>query len=236
MRTTAGFLLVMLLLVVAACGGSDDTSTEGAATEGAATEAIETTDTAATEATETDADLQTFEVESAGFSLGVPSSWKGLDGDDFAKSGALEEFGNENPSLAPYVSALQAGNSPMKLLAADPELEGTFATNVNVLVQDVPEGTSAKDYADQNRSGLSSSLDIQGTIESEEVDHEAGDAAVARYRANLNSGGQEKTFSFVQYYFVDGTDAYVVTYTTVPEAEDRYQDDFETSAASFRFL
>ncbi len=232
MRTTAGFLLVLLLLVVAACGGSD-----GGSTEGAATQPADTTDTSAADrATETDADLQTFEVESAGFSLGVPSSWKGLDGDDFAKSGALEEFGKENPSLAPYVSALQAGNSPMKLLAADPELEGNFATNVNVLVQDVPEGTSAKDYADLNRSGLSSSLDIQGTIESEEVDHEAGDAAVARYRANLNSGGQQKTFSFVQYYFVNGTDAYVVTYTTVPEAEDRYQDDFEASAASFRFL
>jgi len=236
MRATAGFLLVMLLLVVAACGGSDETSTEGAATEGAATDATETTDTAATEATETDADLQTFEVESAGFSLGVPDSWKGLDGDDFAKSGALEEFGKENPSLAPYLSALQAGNSPMKLLAADPELEDNFATNVNVLVQDVPEGTSAKDYLEGNRSGLSSQLDIEGTIESEEIDHEVGDAAVARYRANLNSGGQKQTFSFVQYYFVDGTDAYVVTYTTLPQVEDRYQDVFETSAASFRFL
>ena len=236
MRTTAGFLLVMLLLVVAACGGSDDTSTEGAATEGAATDATETTDTAATEATETDADLQTFEVESAGFSLGVPDSWKGLDGDDFAKSGALEKFGEENPSLAPYLSALQAGNSPMKLLAADPELEDNFATNVNVLVQDVPEGTSAKDYLEGNRSGLSSQLDIEGTIESEEIDHEVGDAAVARYRANLNSGGQKQTFSFVQYYFVNGTDAYVVTYTTLPQVEDRYQDVFETSAASFRFL
>lgn len=233
MPTAAGFLLVMLLLVVAACGGSDDTSTEGVATDGAATE---TTDTAATEATETDADLQTFEVESAGFSLGVPDSWKGLDGDDFAKSGALEEFGKENPSLAPYLSALQAGNSPMKLLAADPELEDNFATNVNVLVQDVPEGTSAKDYLEGNRSGLSSQLDIEGTIESEEIDHEVGDAAVARYRANLNSGGQKQTFSFVQYYFVNGTDAYVVTYTTLPQVEDRYQDVFETSAASFRFL
>ena len=233
MRTAAGFLLVLLLLVVAACGGSDDISTEGVATDGAATE---TTDTAATEATETDADLQTFEVESAGFSLGVPDSWKGLDGDDFAKSGALEEFGKENPSLAPYLSALQAGNSPMKLLAADPELEDNFATNVNVLVQDVPEGTSAKDYLEGNRSGLSSQLDIEGTIESEEIDHEVGDAAVARYRANLNSGGQKQTFSFVQYYFVNGTDAYVVTYTTLPQVEDRYQDVFETSAASFRFL
>ena len=231
MHRTAGFLLVLLLLLVAACGGSG-----GGSTEGEASPPADTTDTSAGDTAATDADLQTLEVESAGFSLGVPSSWKGLDGDDFAKSGALEKFGKENPSLAPYLSALQAGNSPMKLLAADPELEGNFATNVNVLAQDVPEGTSAKDYADLNRSGLSSSLDIEGTIQTEEVDHEVGEAAVARYRANLNSGGQPKTFSFVQYYFVNGTDAFVVTYTTVPEAEERYQDDFEASAASFRFL
>jgi hypothetical protein len=237
MHAKAGLLLVLLLLFVAACGGSDDGgSTEGAATDETPTEATETTDTSATETAEEAADLQTFEVESAGFSLGVPSSWTGLSGDEFTKSGTLEEFGKENPSLAPYLNALQADNSPMKLLAADPELEGAFATNVNVLVQDVPEGTSAKDYADLNRSGLSSSLDIQGTIQTEEVDHEVGDAAVARYRANLSAGGRQRTFSFVQYYFVNGTDAYVVTYTTVPGAEDRYRDDFEASAGSFRFL
>ena len=236
MRTPAALLVVILLLVVAACGGSDGGSTEGAAPQPADTTDTSAADTSAVDTGSTDGDLQTLEVESAGFSLGVPPSWKGLDADDFAKSGALEDFGKENPSLAPYLSALQAGNSPMKLLAADPELEGNFASNVNVLVQHVPEGTSAKDYADLNRSGLSSQLDIQGSIESEEVDHEAGDAAVARYRANLTSGGEQKTFSFVQYYFVNGTNAYVVTYTTVPEAEERYQDDFETSAASFRFL
>ena len=236
MRTTAGLLLTLLLLLVAACGGSDGGSTEGDAAQPADTSDTTAADTGAADTGETNAELKTFEVESAGFSLGVPTSWKGLDGDDFAKSGALEQFGQENPSLAPYLSALQAGNSPMKLLAADPELEGDFATNVNVLVQDVPEGTSAKDYLDQNRSGISAQLDIQGSIESEELDHEAGDAAVARYRANLNSGGKQQTFSFVQYFFVNGTDAYVVTYTTVPDAEDRYQDVFETSAASFRFL
>lgn len=231
MRTAAGLLLVLLLLLVAACGGSDD----GGSTEGAAP-ATETTDTAATDTAESADDLQTLDVESAGFSLGIPSSWKGISGDDFAKSGALDEFGKENPSLAPYLNALQADNSPMKLLAADPELEDNFATNVNVLVQEVPEGTSAKDYLEENRSGLSSQLDIEGTIESEEVDHEVGDAAVARYHANLNAGGEQQTFSFVQYYFVKGTDAYVVTYTTLPQVEDRYQDDFEASAASFRFL
>lgn len=236
MRTTAGLLLVLLLLLVAACGGSDGGSTEGDAAQPADTSDTTAGDTTAADTAESDGDLQTIEVESAGFSLGVPSSWKGISGDDFKKSGALEEFGEENPSLAPYLSALQADNSPMKLLAADPELEDNFATNVNVLVQDVPEGTSAKDYLEGNRSGLSSQLDIEGTIESEEIDHEVGDAAVARYRANLNSGGQKQTFSFVQYYFVNGTDAYVVTYTTLPQVEDRYQDDFETSAASFRFL
>ena len=235
MRTTAGLLLVLLLLLVAACGGSDDASTE-AATDVIPTEATESADTPAADTGETGGGLQTFEVESAGFSLGVPSSWKGISSDDFRESGALEEFGKENPSLAPYVNALQADNSPMKLLAADPQLEDTFATNVNVLIQDVPEGTSPKDYLELNRSGLSSQLDIQGTIESEEIDHEVGDAAVARYHANLSSGGQKQTFSFVQYYFVNGTDAYVVTYTTLPQVEERYQDDFEASAASFRFL
>lgn len=236
MRRTTGLLLVLLLLLVAACGGSDGGSTEGDAAQPADTSDTAAGDTDAADTSGSAGDLQTIEVESAGFSLGIPSSWKGISGDDFAKSGVLEEFGKENPSLAPYLNALQADNSPMKLLAADPELENNFATNVNVLIQDVPEGTSAKDYLELNRSGLSSSLDIQGSIESEEVDHEVGDAAVARYHANLNAGGKPQTFSFVQYYFVNGTDAYVVTYTTLPEAEDRYQDDFETSAASFRFL
>ena len=236
MRTTAGLLLVLLLLLVAACGGSDGGSTEGDAAQPADTSGTTAADTDSADTAESDGDLQTIEVESAGFSLGIPSSWKGISGDDFKKSGALEEFGEENPSLAPYLSALQADNSPMKLLAADPELEDNFATNVNVLIQEVPEGTSAKDYLEGNRSGLSSQLDIEGTIESEEIDHEVGDAAAARYRANLSSGGQKQTFSFVQYYFVNGTDAYVVTYTTLPQVEDRYQDDFETSAASFRFL
>jgi hypothetical protein len=218
--------LTLLLLLLAGCGGggggstgaAPDPSASGGETEGGG------------------ADLQTIEVESAGFELGVPASWKGLSGDDFSKSDALEEFSRENPSLAPYLSALQGGDSPMKLLAADPELESGFATNVNVLLQTVPDGTSAEEYAQLNRSGITSSLDLDGEIESEPVHHPAGDAAVARYRANLTAAGEKKTFSFVQYYFVQGTNAYVVTYTTVPEAEERYSADFEQSAGSFRFL
>jgi hypothetical protein len=222
------FLVLGGLVVVLAapgCGGGDggDETNESAP-------APATTTTAAS------GDLEVYEVESAGFALGVPQSWNATSVDDFRESGALEEVAEENPNLAPFLEALQQPDSVMKFIAGDPELREKFSTNVNVIVEDLPDGVDAEAYEQANLTNIRQGLRLEGDIAESRIDTEAGEALRIAYEHRVAQGGQELALSVVQVILSADNRGYVVTYSTVPSALADYEPTFDESARSFRLL
>lgn len=214
-----------ILVLLAGCGGNGDGN--GDADDAPAPAATTTAESG---------DLEVYEVESAGFALGVPSSWDAASVDDFRESGALDEAASENPALAPYLEALQQPNSPMKFLAGDPEIREDFATNVNVIVEEIPATISAEDYQSANVSHIRRALQVEGELAEEQVELEAGPALRLEYRHEVTQGGQGRELTVVQYILAGEGRGYVITYTTVPEALAEYEAQFASSAATFRLL
>ena len=182
----------------------------------------------------TAAGFTTYAVPSANFSIAVPQSWRTFKADEvFADGEALDELERENPEFAQYRDALSDPRSPMKLVALDPKVRGGFATNVNVVAQDVPDDFTFEDFAQANEAELRTLSGVTAGLESDEVNLPAGRAQRLTYQARFTFSGQERSITTLQYGLVVDGWAYVITYTALPEYADEYRDDFERSASSF---
>jgi hypothetical protein len=180
------------------------------------------------------AGFTTYAVPAAKFSIAVPQSWRTFTADEvFADGEALDELERENPEFAQYRDALSDPRSPMKLVALDPNVRGGFATNVNVVAQDVPDDVSFEDFAQANEAELRTLTAITSGLESDEVNLPAGRAQRLTYQARFTFNGQERSIATLQYGLVANGWTYVITYTALPEFADEYRNDFERSANSF---
>jgi hypothetical protein len=201
--------VLLLLLVLAACGGGDDEPRR--ASNGG--------------------DLATYEVESSGFSIGVPSDWTVLSADEAFDEEVLDSIRENDPELAPIVDQMGAEDSPIKLVALAPMADERFKANVNVVViEDVPEGTTRDDYFAQSArqvEGLAES-----DVEEERVDLPAGMALVLRYEHSL--GGAAQPLAALQYVLFENGTGYTLTQTALASAAEQYTAEFERSAQSFR--
>jgi hypothetical protein len=177
----------------------------------------------------------TYSVPSAGFRIALPESWMTFRAQDvFGESEAeLERFARENPEFGGLTEALTDPRSPMKLVGFDPETHADFATNMNVVVENVPEGLSFDMYAQATEDALRSVGSIGGDLESKTVQLRAGPARQFSYEAQFTIAGQTQPVATLQYVFVAKGRGYVLSYATLPELADRYRDDFERSAGSF---
>ena len=90
------------------------------------------------EAQRTTGGQTTYKVASAGISIAVPESWRTISADEFDKGGGMEDVIRETPALEPYVEAFQGPNSVLKFVAVDPKVRDEFATNLNVIVEELP--------------------------------------------------------------------------------------------------
>jgi hypothetical protein len=201
------------LLALAACGGGGD-SGDGAYSkrdEGAQT---------------------VYELSEPSFSLGVPKSWTAITRDELNETGALERFAKDNPAVAPVLEGVLQPGSPVKFFALDPAVERGFATNVNVVVQDVPDDLELSDLAESSAAELRSLGVVEG-LRTTEVSLPAGTAVKITFRLRARYGAASRTVATLQYAFVDDGQSYVVTYSTLPELESRYAPAFEESARSF---
>ena len=227
MRASLGpvVLAAAVLLLLPACGGDGDEGGEPEPSPAPAT-------TTAAES----GDQEVYEVESAGFAIAVPESWNAASVDDFRESGALEQAAEENPDLAPMLEALARPDSIMKFIAGDPELRKDFATNVNVIREELPAGMDQEGDEAANLANIGQALRVEGDIEEERVDVEAGEALRIAYEHGITQGGEERRFAVVQYIVAREGEGYVITYTTVPDALAGYEPQFDESARSFRFL
>jgi hypothetical protein len=210
-RVTA-VLLVLLALV--ACGGGDD---EPAAEQ--------------PEKTGESGGLAAYDVPAGGFSLSVPKSWKAATIDEVLDEGGLERVRQEDPELARLIEPLAQPGSPIKFVALDPNVREEFATNVNVYVEDVPEGVTRQEYFDASVDNLSEALRTE-SIEQETVQLPAGEATRVTFEQEA-AGRQIAQLAYI--VFEEGT-GYVITYSTLPQFAEEYADTFESSAETFRLL
>jgi hypothetical protein len=182
----------------------------------------------------TAAGFTTYEVPSAGFTIAVPASWHAFTADEvFGDSEALDRITRENPDLAQFRDALADPRSPIKLIAADPDVRSGFATNVNVIAQDAPDGYSFEDFARASEAEIQSIAGQAGDLKREIVELPAGRAQRLAYHTEYTMDGQARSFALLQYGFVANGRSYILTYTTVRELAGEYEDDFERSARSF---
>lgn len=205
---------VLAALLLAGCGGASDST--------------------GVETQRTSAGHTTYDVASAGFSIAVPESWRTISADEFAEGGDWEAAITETPALAPYREALQGPDSVLKFVAVDPRVQDEFATNLNVIVEKLPAGATFEDYEQAFISQLESLPNLVGAIDRQRVDLPAGQALRVSYRLELLTSGRTLTVSTLQYALVGKGLAFTLTYTTLPDQTNAYEDAFAQSAQSLR--
>jgi hypothetical protein len=173
--------------------------------------------------------LATYEVESSGFSIGVPTDWRVLTADEVFSDEALDSMRDADPKLEPILDAMSAPDSPFKLIAADPSPDDDFATNLNVVVEDVPSGVTREDYFEASTAQFEE-FDVTDLTE-ERVALPAGAAMRSTFEHSL---GVDEPLAVLQYVLLGKETGSTLTYTTLPEAFGSRLDEFERSARSFR--
>jgi len=214
LRRASTFVLTALLL--AGCGGSDSTGEW--------------------ETRSTSPGRTTYDVASAGFSIAVPESWRAISADDLAASDEWEAVIKDTPALGPYAEILQGPDSVVRFIAVDPNVRDEFATNLNVIVEELSADVTLDDYEQEFIAQLESLPSLLGGIEHRRVNLPGGRAVRTSYMLKLVTSGRTRTVSTLQYAFVGEGAAYTLTYATLPSVAGAYQDTFAQSARSFRLL
>jgi hypothetical protein len=169
-----------------------------------------------------------------GFSIGVPKGWKSVDYRQIATTDVIDRLSQQNPQLASILQALRNPNSGVKLFSFDPSVTAGFATNMNVVVERVPAGTTAASYANAAIGQLGGLSIIVRPIRHRTVRLPAATAEELRYGLRLTVGTKHVVTSTTQDIVTHGSLAYVVTYTTLPAQLARRAPTFGASARSIR--
>jgi hypothetical protein len=207
-------LVIPALLVLTACGGGGDEA-DGAYSKREA------------------GDLTIYELAEPHFSLGIPKSWTAITRDELQKTGALDRFAADNPAVAATLQGLLRPDSPLKFFALDPSVQQGFVTNVNVVVQDVPDDTELHDLARGTAQELAALAVVRG-VKTTRVSLPAGPALKTTYHMDVRYGSAMRSVATLQYAMLADGSSYVVTYSTLPAFSARYASTFQASALSFR--
>ena len=161
--------VLLSLLALLACGGGDDEP----------------------ERVSDGGDLATYEVESSGFSIGVPSDWTVLSADEAFDEEMLDSIRENDPELAPIVDQMErrtrrSSSSPCRQRPTRP------GEPQRLVIEDVPEGTTRDDYFAQS-AGQVEGL-AESDVETERVDLPAGEALL-RYEHSLGGAARSRRFS-----------------------------------------
>ena len=131
------------------------------------------------------------------------------------------------PRMQPILDAMSDADSPFKLVAADPDVDDGFATNLNVVVEE-PPGLTRQQYFDAGSAQLES-LGIT-EFDEERVSLPAGEALRSTFEHSLG----DRPLAAVQYVLFENGTGYTLTYTTLPGTLESRLAGFEESARSFR--
>ena len=194
--------LVLCLAVLAGCGGSDD---RGDASS-----------------------LEQHVVDRAGFAVSVPGDWRTLDS---LEDEDVDEFAEENPDFEPFLRFVKETDA-LRFIALDPDVKDEFATNLNVLVTQLPSSVDFDRWIDQNVQAIRGIPSARvGRPTPEELP--AGRAVHLEWSYEQRQEGVARRINSDQYYLRDGNRVFVLTYTTLPDQAASYRETFARSARSF---
>jgi hypothetical protein len=194
--------LVLCLAALAGCGGSDDGG-----------------------------DANSFEqyvVDRAGFAVSVPGDWRTLDS---LEDEDIDEFAEENPDFEPFLRFVKETDA-LQFIALDPDIKDEFATNLNVLVTELPASVDFNRWIDQNVQTIRGIPSARvGRPTQEELP--AGRAVHLAWSYEQRQEEAVRRVNADQYYLRNGNRVFVLTYTTLPDQAASYRETFARSARSF---
>jgi hypothetical protein len=213
-------IVVVLLLVSVSAGCGSKKSALPTATN------VETRPAAAS----TPAGFTVRAVPDEGFAIAVPKKWSSIDAPTALSGSSVKQFERENPAAAGAVEALARPKSPMKFVAVDPT-GARFATNVNVLVSQIPADVSFQRWTSAETAQIAALKPTQ--LKRGAIQLPAGKAYRLAYHARLRIRGILRDLAIHQYMVKRGPSLYVVTFTTEAGAERRFAKTFNQSAQTF---
>jgi hypothetical protein len=172
-------------------------------------------------------------VKDQGFSIALPKDWRSLDAHEALSTSQLKQFRQANPQLGSAIRVLASPNSPIKLLAVDPNVKGRFLTNLNVIVTRVPSGISFEKWSKIEFEQIKEVAKVKG-LTRKETQLQPGRALHLTYRAGFNRASGSHAAYVHQYFVRNGGFLYVLTYSTRPADERAYRQTFVESARTFR--
>ncbi|WP_128894877.1 DcrB-related protein [Longirhabdus pacifica] len=209
------FIMLMMMVVVACSSGESNEEVVSETKE----ETKEETNQAEVES-ETKEETSTEESDEED-----SSSEKEMEAKEFE----LEEYnaGSYYISL-PVDWDIEIDQATNAIISLDSEFEGDFATNVNVLSEEIPEGMTLEDYNQLSFESLAGLKDYNQISSSDVTVNEiTGKEVVYTYTYN-NYNLQIK-----QVFYVEENIAYVITFSTTEEVYSSYENVFKDIAGSF---
>jgi hypothetical protein len=179
-----------------------------------------------------------------GFSIALAPYWDEIDLDPSLLEDTLEFLKESNPKmgklLSKQVTSLVA--SGVKFWAIDQvsnvEITG-FATNLNIIAQPLPNATSLDEFVTETISQLDQIKQmLAGRVTHQRVTLSSGDAEKIVYHMRISVPGVSEAIqtTTTQYVVVDGTKAYILTFSALDAESDKYTSTFAKMAKTFRVV
>ena len=204
-----GGLVLGIGLLAASCGGNSDT--------GASPSSVESTTSSALVTTTSDAGVTTT----------VPDSTAAIDGELFVDP----EGSYELVVMPQWVSSHGSFAVGMEVWAV--EEPGPFTSNVNILTQVIPSGTTLEDYLRLSIDSAEVMMSDFTLLDSGIVDgHEGQPLAVVTYEGSPTG----ERLRFLGVFAVRDSEAVVATLTTPPDRFNTFRSEIEPYLLTLRTL
>lgn len=167
------------------------------------------------------------DIRDSSASIALPEEWKAIK--DFGAE-SIGDFTKENKRLAPYVEPLFR-NDVVKLFAMDPNIQDAFATNVIATL--IPVSVPLRQWVEES-DATTRRLAVPGSLRTKYFHSREGEAAQSSWLLEANSRGEKRQVRTRNYIFKQDGTGYVVTFTTLPSLETKYEPIFTKSAKSFQ--
>jgi hypothetical protein len=190
-------------------------------------------------------DWTLFRQAGEGFALSLPGNWQQFDLSKETMTSIMGKMNAANPQLGAALSSQVAGMAAqgIKFYAFDlysPTAATGFATNINVLRQDLPSNPGLDSLIKESIGTLKEQLKaaLSGPITSSRLTTIAGDnMGRINYDIVLNTpDGRALTLSVVQYVYASDNNLYILSCTTTIDRIEEYSHTFELIAQGFYLL
>jgi hypothetical protein len=177
--------------------------------------------------------LTVHSLEQAGFSIGVPTGWTTMTGED-ADRASLDAIVTSDPTLGPQRNLLTMPDSPIKFIALKYDLRACSCSTISIMT--FPLNDNWKDNFAAEDSGFLDGvqkLALPGTTPTSQP-MKTPIASGVRITMRTTAPGTEIEVIMTQYYLRTGTAVFILSYTASPDASKTYARLFDRSVQSLR--